>query len=133
MFTWMLVEDELDIHDVILSMFEIWGVAGESFTEGPDAIQWINKIDQGRVERLPQLALVDIRLPTDSGIDVSARIRRSDYISQIPIVLMTAYHLSPQEEIDVMRRSGADELIYKPLPDMDELREIFYQVLDRNC
>ncbi len=131
MFSWMLVEDELDIHDVLLSMFEIWGVAGESFTEGVDAIEWINKIDNGRVERLPQLALLDIRLPTDSGIDVSARIRESDYIGQIPIVLMTAYRLSPQEERDVMARSGADELIYKPLPDMEKLREIFYQVLDR--
>ena len=122
---WMAVEDDEDIHSVILAMFEVLGIAGVSFVDGSDAISWIDAVDDGKVNgELPQLAIVDVRLPGASGIDVSARLRKSKHLRHIPIVLTTAYHFSPQEETDAVAQAQADQLIYKPLPPINDLRKI---------
>ena len=41
MSTWMVVEDEPDIYDVLLAMFEIWGIEGVAFVDGGEAVGWI--------------------------------------------------------------------------------------------
>jgi CheY-like chemotaxis protein len=121
----MAVEDDEDIHSVILAMFEVLGIAGVSFVDGDDAISWIDAVDDGKVKgELPQLAIIDVRLPGASGIEVSARLRKSKRLRHIPIVLTTAYHFSPQEEMDAVTQAQADQLIYKPLPAINDLREI---------
>jgi CheY-like chemotaxis protein len=128
--TWLIVEDEQDIHDILLSMFELWGVNGESFVDGAAALRWIDKVDMGRVKTNVKLALLDIRLPDVSGIDVSARIRQSPYLGQIPIILTTAYRLSLKQERQTLLLSGANTLIYKPLPDLTELRKILNGIIE---
>src|SRR3954463_11189678 len=121
---WLAVEDEEDISDLIMGMFEIWGIKGVAFCDGMEAINWIEKLDNGAmITELPQLALIDIRLPEASGIEVAARLRRSPHLGNIPIMLMTAYRLEANDEADIMAYCGADVLIYKPLPHMTELRK----------
>jgi DNA-binding NtrC family response regulator len=68
-------------------------------------------------ESAPDLVLVDLRLPDQSGLDVLERLRALD--SALPIVLMTAYG-SVADAVEAMRRGAADYL-QKPL-DLDELR-----------
>lgn len=121
--TWMVVEDEPDIYDVLLAMFEIWGIEGVAFVDGAEAVSWIEDVDHGRVRgELPELAILDIRLPEVSGPEVGNRLRRSPILGDIAIVLITAYRLSPAEEAQVIEQAKADLLMYKPLPIMAELR-----------
>ena len=130
MSTWMVVEDEPDIHDVLLAMFEIWGIDGVAFTGGTEAVAWIEEVDRGRtVGELPELALLDIRLPDTSGPDVAARLRRSPRLQGIAIVMITAYRLNPTTEAQVMEQSQADALMYKPLPAMSELRRKLEEIV----
>jgi len=127
----MLVEDEPDLFDLLLHMTQIFGVSGVAFTTGEEAIAWIDDIDriQLRVE-MPQLALIDLRMPGDTqGDDVSARIRRSSILATIPILLITAYHLSPAEERRILAKSGAQRIVYKPLPVMTEFQQIIHQTM----
>lgn len=127
---WMAVEDELDISEVILGMFEIWGIVGMSFTNGKEAIDWIDEVDALKVnQNLPELALIDIRLPEISGLEVSARIRQSKWLSHIGIVLTTAYRLTPDEETLALAQAQADALIYKPLPAMPIMRQLLAEIL----
>jgi len=120
----MVVEDEPEIYDVLLMMFEIWGIEGVAFVDGPEAFSWIDDVDAGHVRgELPELAILDIRLPESSGPEVAARLRKSPVLGNIAILLITAYHLSPDEEEKAMQLAQADLLLYKPLPDMPELRE----------
>ncbi len=127
---WLAVEDEADIHDVILGMFEVWGIAGLSFVDGADALAWLDEVDKGNVQGdLPELALLDIRLPNVSGLEISRRLRQSLRLCHIGIVLMTAYHLTPKQEHEAIAQAQADVLLYKPLPAVPELRQILAHVV----
>lgn len=130
--TWMVVEDEPDIYDVLLAMFELWGIEGVAFVDGAEAIAWIDAVDEGRVHGdLPELAILDIRLPEASGPEVGNRLRKSSKLNNVAIVLITAYRLSQEEERTVIEQAGADRLMYKPLPAMPELRAILDNVVDK--
>ncbi len=130
--TWMVVEDEPDIYELLLAMFELWGIEGVAFVDGAESVSWIEDVDQGRVRgELPVLAIIDIRLPDTEieGPQVAARLRLSPKLKNIPIVLITAYRLSVEQEADVMLESGADDLLYKPLPNMLELRAKLNEIM----
>lgn len=131
MSTWMVVEDEPDIYEVLLAMFEMWGIDGVAFVDGEEAISWIEDVDNGRFQgELPELALLDIRLPGKfTGPMVGERLRKSEVLGNIPIVLSTAYKLSAQEEADYIKQAGADRLMYKPMPRFDELQRILEAVI----
>ncbi|GAB4553680.1 MAG: hypothetical protein OHK0023_22970 [Anaerolineae bacterium] len=126
----MVVEDEPDIYDVLLAMFEIWGIEGIAFVDGAEAVAWVEDVDDGNVSgELPELAIIDIRLPEISGPEVAARLRQSGRLAKVAVVLITAYRLSPDEEHTVKARAQADALMYKPLPPMPELRRTLDRII----
>ena len=99
MSTWMVVEDEPDLYETLLALFEIWSIDGVAFTNGEDAIRWIEDVDAGNADaNVPELAILDIRLPGVNGDAVAKRLRESSVLGEIAIVFMTAYHLSTDEE-----------------------------------
>ncbi len=122
----MVVEDEPDIYEVLLVMFGIWGIEGVAFVDGEEAVSWIDDVDEDRFKgELPELALLDIRLPGEiNGPAVGERLRKSKILGDVAIVLTTAYKLTPDEEKKIIAQAGADELIYKPLPKFAELQGI---------
>lgn len=123
MSTWMVVEDEPDLYDTLLALFEIWSIDGVAFTTGTDALKWIEDVDQGNVEtNIPELAILDIRLPGAKGHHIGARLRQSPVLKDIAVVLITAFLLPPQEERQVKELAQADALLYKPLPSPAEFR-----------
>ncbi len=126
MASWMVVEDEPDLYEMLMAMTETMGVSGVAFTNGEDAISWIDDVDANRITSdRPELALLDVRLPGDAdGSLVSARLRSSPVLGDMVIVLMTAFHLSAKEERSLVRRAHADFLIYKPLPSLKSLSQL---------
>ena len=129
---WMVVEDEPDLYQVLIAMFHLWGVGGTAFSDGREVIKWIDGVDNGLVTvDLPELALIDIRLPNIAGTEIAARIRKSPKLGNIAIALMTAYRLNPNEEAEVIKTAQADTLLYKPLPDMMDLEDILGKILSQ--
>lgn len=133
MSTWMVVEDEPDLYELVLAMYELLGVNGVSFTTGEEAIDWIDDVDAGHFDgERPQVALLDIRLPGDvNGPMIGERLRQSPVLGNVKIVLMTAYRLNETEEKQVIHQAGADRLMYKPLPELDEFKRIMTEVQRR--
>ncbi len=128
--TWMVVEDEPDIYELLLAMFEMWGIEGVAFVDGEEALTWIEEADKGTPGEHPELALLDIRLPGNvGGPEVGARIRQSRVLNQMAIVLITAYKLTVDEEATILAEAGADRLLYKPLPKFNELKQILETVI----
>lgn len=126
----MVVEDEPDIYDVLLAMFEIWGIEGVAFVDGPEALNWIDSVDDGKVRGdLPELAILDIRLPESSGPEVGKRLRESPILKNMTIILITAYRMSSEDEEKAIELAQADKLMYKPLPSMPELRSVLDKLI----
>jgi len=127
----MVVEDEPDIYEVLLAMFEMWGIEGVAFVDGEEAVAWIDDVDNGRFQgELPELALLDIRLPGEiNGVGVGERLRKSTVLGEVAIVLTTAYKLSSEEQEEAMSKSQADLWLPKPLPKFNELQGILEKVI----
>ncbi len=129
--TWLLVEDDNDIRNVVAVMMSVWGEKPLPFVDGNAAWTWLDSVDSGAFAgELPDLALLDIRMPGHTGDRVAARIRQTKQIKDIPIVLMTAFSLTDAEVKVMIEECGIDLLINKPLPDMDVFRATLYRVRD---
>lgn len=131
--TFIIVEDDPDLYDTLLAIFDIWSVDPIAFTNGADAIKWIEEMENDlSVVIIPELALLDIYLPGEiEGPEIAARLRASPLLGNIGIVLMTAYTLAPQKEREILAQSQADLLLYKPLPAPHEMRELFDEIISR--
>jgi len=126
----MVVEDEPDLYDTLLALFEIWSIDGVAFTNGTDAVKWIEDVEAGKAEtNIPELAILDIRLPGVSGPDIGARLRKNPVLNDLAIVLTTAYHLSPKEEEEAVKLADADDLLYKPLPSPMQFKAILQRAI----
>ena len=130
---WLIVEDEPDIYATLVAMSDLIGDGGVAFTDAEEAIAWINEVDSGQsgyVKAKPRLALLDIRLPGElSGVDVAARLRQSAVFKSMGIILITAYRLNPADEKAVLDESGANFLLYKPLPKIPEFQAMVQQFI----
>jgi CheY-like chemotaxis protein len=79
---------------------------------------------------LPELALLDIRLPGSiSGPMVGERIRKSPRLKNIAIVLITAYKLTDDEKKAVIKQAGADMLLSKPLPSQAQFKKLLEETV----
>lgn len=132
MSTWMVVEDEQDLYDMILTMYNLLGLKGLAFAVGADAMDWIEDVDDGLVTEIPELALIDIRLPDEhiDGVHIASRLRQNENLKHIAICLMTAFKFTPAEEQQIMKESQADLLLYKPLPRFKELETILRELVE---
>ncbi|HEC21384.1 MAG TPA: response regulator [Chloroflexi bacterium] len=125
--TWMIVEDDAAIRNVILTMCELWEFQTVVFEDGFQAMEYLR--DENPPPPLPDIALIDIRIPGPAGHEIGAMIREHPVLKNIGVILMTAYELPGSEEERYLAMSGADHLIYKPLPAMDELFNLSNEVI----
>jgi len=70
----------------------------------------------------PDLILLDIQLPDVSGLDVAQRLKTDDVTRSIPIVAVTAFARSEDEQRALA--SGCDGYISKPVSIIEFLRKI---------
>jgi CheY-like chemotaxis protein len=128
---WLLVEDDPDIRNVVAVMMQLWGEKPLALSDGNAAWSWLDGVAAGTFKgELPELALMDIRMPGHTGDQIAARIRTTERLNNIPIILMTAFTLTEAEVQNIVERAGIDHLIKKPLPDMDDFRSTLYRVRD---
>ena len=125
--TLLVVEDDSIVRDTIELMCELWGYEVLSFTNGFQTQEWLN--NEPLAPPLPDLALLDIRMPGPDGYEIAAMIRQHPQLHNMGIILMTAWELPQTQREEVMASSGADQLLDKPLPGMKQLQAIILDVL----
>ena len=108
----LLVEDNADDVELTVSVLkEHWTAAEVAVVEdGVEALAYIAK-------RVPDLMLVDLKLPRMSGLELLRRVRGDPKVRHVPIVILT----SSIEEEDVANSyaAGANSYVRKPV-DYDE-------------
>lgn len=134
MATWMVVEDEPNIYELLMAMFEMWGISGRAFIDGEEAITWINDVDSLLFKGdLPELVLLDMRLPGDSqGDDVGARLRMSPQLGMVPIVVISAFTFSADDRELIEKRVMPDLWLQKPLPKFNQLQTILEETIAKS-
>jgi DNA-binding response OmpR family regulator len=129
---WLVVEDEEDIRNIVKVMFTAWGHASIDFRDGNQTYDWLDKVEAGTIQgELPELALLDIKMPGPRGNEIARRMRTFDQFKTIPIILMTAFTLEDHERQSMVRDDGIDYIINKPLPDFFELKKQLEEIFEK--
>jgi CheY-like chemotaxis protein len=127
---WLIAEDETDIRNLLDMMCQVWGHSTLTFETGQKVWDWLDGVESGVAAALPDLVLMDIRMPGKKGNEIASRMRELASFRATPIVLMTAFALNERERADMMRQHGVDHILSKPLPDFDQLRTILHKIVD---
>lgn len=91
--------------------------------DGAEALEAL--VGLGATSRLPDLVLLDLKLPKVSGLEVLQAIRSNPATSRLPVVVLT----SSDEDRDILEsyNSGANSYIRKPV-DFDEFIDAVRQL-----
>ena len=128
---WLIAEDEADIRVLVATMCRLWGHEPLVFENGQQVWDWLDAVEADRyAEPLPNLVLMDIRMPGKRGNEIARRMRTLTPFKQRPIVLMTAFALNAGERSRMVENDGVDYIIGKPLPDFEELRTLLHNLID---
>ena len=97
-----LVDDDRNILTSVAMTLEAEGFEVETYNDGQSALDGFNK-------RMPDIAVLDIKMPRMDGMDLLQRLRQK---TSMPVLFLT----SKDDEIDEVLglRMGADDYVKKP-------------------
>jgi CheY-like chemotaxis protein len=121
----LLVEDNPNDIELTLYALKKYHVAErvEVVRDGVEALEYLNcegPYAHRKAEDLPQLILLDLKLPKLDGLDVLRQIKANARTQSIPVIALT----SSREDTDVREsyRLGVNSYIVKPI-DFDRFTE----------
>jgi two-component system, response regulator len=109
----LLVEDNPDDEKLTLRALKQSEIPNETVVarDGEEACDFL--FEDGADKRMPDLVLLDLKLPKVGGLEILQRMRRDERTKSVPIVILT----SSDEERDIMMsyNLGANSYIRKPV------------------
>ena len=102
----LVVDDNPDNVEIIDARLSSRGFQVETATNGEEALARVE-------ENPPHLILLDVMMPVMDGYEVSRRIKGSESLPFIPIILVTARD-STQDKVEGLD-AGADDYLTKPI------------------
>lgn len=117
----LIADDDEDILQLIAFRLERSGYTVVRARDGAEALQVAR-------ERVPDLAVLDVRMPKMDGYEVTRALRADEATARMPIILLTA----KVQDGDVQRGfdAGADDYVRKPFSPQ-ELRSRVQAILGR--
>ena len=101
----LMVEDTEDNRQIVRDLMES---VGYDLIEAGDGAEGVAMAAEHR----PDLILIDIQLPVMDGYEASRQIKANPELRHIPIIAVTSYALSGDEE--KTRAAGCDGYVAKP-------------------
>lgn len=133
----LLAEDSARDVELTLAALEEHNLANEVIVveDGVEALDYLFRRGkyEGRVDRLPAVLLLDIKMPRMNGIEVLRELRSTEEFRTLPVVMLT----SSREERDILEsyELGINAYVVKPV-DFREFMEavktlgLFWAVLN---
>lgn len=119
--TILLIEDDFGISEMLVTFFRTQGFNITTSDQGLDGIKTA-------AELMPDLIILDIRLPDIDGFEVARRLRGNRSTSTIPILFLT----ERRDRSDLLKglELGADDYVTKPF-DIMELKLRVKNIINR--
>lgn len=110
-----IVEDDSNIREIETIALKNSGYQVQAFET---AREFYRKVE----ERIPDLVLLDVMLPDESGYDIVKKIRKTPTTKKLPVIMVTA----KTQEIDMIKGldDGADDYIKKPFSIMELISRV---------
>ena len=115
----LLVDDDPDL--ILAQINQVFGASQHRIDVARTGTEGIRRV----AERAPDVVLLDLRLPDQSGLEVYQQIRRLD--ARIPVIFVTMAKAA-DAAIEAMKQ-GAYDYLFKPL-DLDQLRRVVGEALE---
>jgi CheY-like chemotaxis protein len=118
----LIAEDEKDIRDLVKFALEVGGHTVVAVSNGADAVT-------GAREHLPDLILLDMRMPRLTGLEACTEIKADPDTNHIPVVFLSGKEAD--EEREAQQTAGAVGFINKPFDPMQlqiRVNEILNQI-----
>lgn len=126
----LLVEDNPDDELLTLMAFKDNNINNEVIIarDGEEALDYLigtGKYNNLELNTLPQVILLDLKLPKIDGLEVLRKIRSNKRTKFLPVVILT----SSKEEVDIIKsyQLGANSYIRKPV-DFEQFSEAIKQL-----
>jgi two-component system response regulator len=113
----LLVEDNLDDELLTIRALKKNNLLNnvEVVRDGAEALDYLYKEDKykNRTKSLPEVILLDLKLPKLSGLEVLKQIRSDERTKYLPVVILT----SSDEDRDLIEsyKLGANSYVHKPV------------------
>lgn len=101
----LIAEDERDIRDLITFTLNYAGYEVTATSNGEDAYEKAQEI-------IPDLILLDVRMPRFSGYETCEKLKAQENTKHIPIVFLSAK--GQESEVQTGLQAGAVDYILKP-------------------
>jgi DNA-binding response OmpR family regulator len=117
----LIAEDEPDIRELVAFTLRFAGYEVVTAANGEEAVQTAAR-------ELPDLALMDVRMPRMTGYDACRAMKASPELKDIPVVFLSAK--GQESEINTGLEAGAEEYLLKPFAP-DQLTERVRAILNK--
>ena len=111
----LVVEDQEDNRRIVRDLLTTTDYEVMEAENGEEALAAVAK-------QRPDLILMDIQLPVMDGYEATRRIKADPALSTIPVIAVTSYALSGDEE--KARAAGCDDFVPKPFSPRQLLAKI---------
>ena len=106
----LVAEDEPDIRELVTFMLRFAGYEVVAAANGEDAVLTAAR-------ELPDLVLLDVRMPRMTGYDACRLMRANPDLRNVPVVFLSAK--GQEAEIRSGMEAGAEEYLLKPFSPME--------------
>ena len=121
-YTVVVAEDDQYISEMLGFLLEQEGYTVHLAMDGGQAVDTISEVK-------PDLVLLDVMMPVMDGYDVLRKLKSSDELKDIPVVMLTA----KGQEYDVVKgfELGSDDYIVKPFSPAELIARIKRRLMMR--
>lgn len=125
----LLVEDNADDEALTLRAFQKQNIRNKIVVarDGAEALDYLfaAETESAHDSTMPQVVLLDLKLPKVDGLEVLRRIRQNERTAFLPVVILTSS--KEQQDIITGYRFGCNSYVRKPV-DFDQFLEAARQL-----